>query len=151
MVLTQLETDIAQRRKSAELTQEGLTHEEARPENDKDTRALEQSYLARGQAQRVEELEDAAATLRFMTLADFSDGKAIDMSALVHVVVDDEERAFFIVPVAGGVDVVVEGTKVQLITPASPVGRALLERYEGEELEIRLGERLREFEIVAVK
>ncbi|HWZ89090.1 MAG TPA: hypothetical protein VNW92_09580, partial [Polyangiaceae bacterium] len=31
----------------------GATHEENRPENDKDTRALEQSYLARGQAQRV--------------------------------------------------------------------------------------------------
>lgn len=31
---------------------EGATHEEAKPEDDKDTRALEQSYLARGQAQR---------------------------------------------------------------------------------------------------
>jgi hypothetical protein len=30
----------------------GATHEEAKPENDKDTRALEQSYLARGQAIR---------------------------------------------------------------------------------------------------
>ena len=27
---------------------EGATHEEAKPENNKDTRALEQSYLARG-------------------------------------------------------------------------------------------------------
>jgi len=36
---------------------EGATHEENKPENDKDTRALEQSYLARGQAQRVVELQ----------------------------------------------------------------------------------------------
>ena len=35
---------------------EGATHEEAKPENDKDTRALEQSYLARGQAARIDEL-----------------------------------------------------------------------------------------------
>src|SRR5262249_35036413 len=33
-------------------THAGATHEEAKPENDKDTRALEQSYLARGQANR---------------------------------------------------------------------------------------------------
>ena len=38
---------------------DGATHEENRPENDKDTRALEQSYLARGQAQRVVELQHA--------------------------------------------------------------------------------------------
>ena len=37
---------------------DGATHEENRPENDKDTRALEQSYLARGQAQRVVELQE---------------------------------------------------------------------------------------------
>ncbi|MCE9575491.1 MAG: transcription elongation factor GreAB, partial [Deltaproteobacteria bacterium] len=32
---------------------EGATHAEAKPENDKDTRALEASYMARGQAVRV--------------------------------------------------------------------------------------------------
>ena len=34
-------------------TREAATHAEAKPENDKDTRALEQSYLARGQAMRI--------------------------------------------------------------------------------------------------
>ena len=34
-------------------TARGATHEEAKPEDDKDTRALEQTYLARGQAERV--------------------------------------------------------------------------------------------------
>ncbi|HEX2686728.1 MAG TPA: hypothetical protein VHN14_08920, partial [Kofleriaceae bacterium] len=41
--------DLAQRAHAAAL--EGATHAEARAENPKDTRGLEQSYLARGQAQ----------------------------------------------------------------------------------------------------
>ena len=48
---------------------EGATHEEAKPENDKDTRALEASYLARGQAMRLEELR-AGLKMDRKTLAD---------------------------------------------------------------------------------
>ena len=39
---------------------EGATHEEARPESDKDTRATEASYVARGLAERVSSLEGAS-------------------------------------------------------------------------------------------
>ena len=42
--------DLATLEKAQHATQAAATHEEAKPENDKDTRALEQSYLARGQA-----------------------------------------------------------------------------------------------------
>ena len=41
------------------------THEESRPENDKDTRAIEESYLARGQAKRAAEAEAALQVRAF--------------------------------------------------------------------------------------
>ena len=41
----------------ARATARSATHAEAKQENDKDTRALEETYLAAGQAQRVAELE----------------------------------------------------------------------------------------------
>src|SRR3954463_16179807 len=66
---------------------EGATHEENKPENDKDTRALEQSYLARGQAQRVVELQGELNQLKAMELRSFSAETAIALGALV--VVDD--------------------------------------------------------------
>ena len=47
---------------------EGATHSEARPENDKDTRGLELSYLARGQAQRVAELQIVLGAVSEMRL-----------------------------------------------------------------------------------
>src|SRR3954468_1894740 len=66
---------------------EGATHEENKPENDKDTRALEQSYLARGQALRVVELQGELNQLKAMELRSFSADTAIALGALV--VVDD--------------------------------------------------------------
>src|ERR1700722_19685512 len=55
-LLALLTADLETLERAHRATREGATHEEAKPENDKDTRALEQSYLARGQAARIEEL-----------------------------------------------------------------------------------------------
>lgn len=55
--------DLAVRERAYEGARAGATHEEAKPENDKDTRALEQSYLARGEAARVEEQRTALAEI----------------------------------------------------------------------------------------
>ena len=52
VLLAQLEAALATARAAHKAAVEGATHAEARPENDKDTRGLEQSYLARGVAQR---------------------------------------------------------------------------------------------------
>ena len=59
--------DTARRAHAAAI--EGATHAEAKPENDKDTRGLEQSYLARGQAQRVAELEAGLADVTALAFA----------------------------------------------------------------------------------
>jgi len=56
-----LAADLDVRERAHRAAREGATHEEAKPENDKDTRALEQSYLARGEALRIEELRAGLA------------------------------------------------------------------------------------------
>ena len=40
-----LAADLETLEKAHRATREGVTHEDAKPENDKDTRALEQTYL----------------------------------------------------------------------------------------------------------
>src|SRR5438128_1629706 len=80
----------------------GATDDEARPENDKDTRGLEQSYLARGQAQRVAELEEAVADVDALTLRTFGAGDPIAMSALVTIDEDGERQRVFVAPAGGG-------------------------------------------------
>ncbi len=126
---------------------EGATHPEARAENDKDTRGLEQSYLARGQAQRVAELDAGVADVAAMKLRVFSSDDPVAMSALVVVREDGQDRSYFVAPSGGGN--VLSGD-VQVITPVSPVGRALLGKRVDDIAEVRAGGRVRELELVSI-
>jgi transcription elongation GreA/GreB family factor len=113
---------------------EGATHEDARPENDKDTRALEQSYVARGQAARVRELEVALAETERMPLRVFREDQPIALGAVVVVTEDDAELAFMLAPHGGGCRL----GDVQVVTPQSPMGRALLGKHAGDDCEVTI-------------
>jgi transcription elongation GreA/GreB family factor len=126
---------------------EGATHDEARAENDKDTRGLEQSYLARGQAQRVTELETAVAETTALALRSFGPGAAVAMSALVTVDEDGTEQRFFLAPHGGGT---LLPSGVQVVTPSSPLGRALLGKQLDDEVELRLPGRVRRFIVTEI-
>lgn len=145
-----LHDEIARATVTAERTRKDAVHEEARPENDKDTRALETSYLARGQAQRVVELEDAEKRIAFMEVRDFGPEDPIDLSALILVEEQSESRWYLLAAAGGGRTIVHEGTSIDIVTPQAPLGRALLGRLPGDELELRLGPRVRELSISRV-
>jgi transcription elongation GreA/GreB family factor len=118
----------------------GVTHAEAKPENDKDTRALEQSYLARGQAQRVEALRTAVLEVEAMDVQ-VSDGAKVVLGSLVTVTDDENERAYFVASQGGGVKL--EAGSVQVVTPPSPLGRALIGKRVGDECEVTLAGKIR--------
>jgi transcription elongation GreA/GreB family factor len=126
---------------------EGATHTEARAENPKDTRGLEQSYLARGQAQRVAELSAGVAAVAALAVRGFAETEAIALGALVTVSDDGERKQLFIAPHGGG-SVLAGG--VQVVTPSSPLGRALLGKRLDDEVELRLPGRLRTLLVVAI-
>lgn len=148
LALQQLEEEIQRLTQSARETTKGATHEESRAENDKDTRGLEASYLARGQAMRVEDTVEAQTKLRFMELKAYSDEARIGLGALVTVEVDESSQCLFIAVAAGGLRVDVEGTEVCFVTPASPIGRALLGKEVGDELTLTIAGKRREYEVV---
>jgi hypothetical protein len=150
-LLEQLSSEISRATAAANRSRHDATHEEARPENDKDTRALETSYLARGQAQRVIDLEQAERQVRFMTLRDFGPDDPIDLSALVEVESDGASTWYLIAPAAGGRTVSHAGTNIDVLTPEAPLGRVLIGRVCGEDLELRVGARVRELSILHVR
>jgi transcription elongation GreA/GreB family factor len=133
--------------RSAKDAAEGATHEENRSEGDKDMRATEQSYVARGQAMRAEELAEQLQRLEVMALPPFGEDDAIAPGALVRVRVDGDARLFFVVPWGGGSELEIAGTIVTVITPASPVGRALVGRRAGDDFELAVRGAMREWEI----
>jgi transcription elongation GreA/GreB family factor len=136
---------------SQQETQAGATHEESKPENDKDTRALESSYLARGLARRVGELQDAATLLDALELRTFADEAPIALSALVALEDGEGEvRHYFVAPGGGGLKLDISGTKVAIVTPPSPLGRALIGKRTDDDVELHTPQGRREFSVLSV-
>jgi transcription elongation GreA/GreB family factor len=147
---SKLETELTTMRRAAKDARDAATHEEAKPENDKDTRALEASYLAGAQAARVRELEGALKAIAMMAPLDLA-GKAIQASAVVTLEdADGAETTFFMAPFGGGTILEVDEVSTQVVTPQSPLGKMLLGRAEGDVIEVRGKSGLREMTIVGV-
>ncbi len=146
----QLQRELTTALGSQQRTQTAATHEESRPENDKDTRALESSYLARGQAGRVVELAAAVASLAALSLRPFAKDTPIALSALIEL--DDGQRRnfYFMAPAGGGQSVLVADRALLVLTPNAPLGRALIGRRIGDSVEVRTPQGLREYEVVSV-
>jgi transcription elongation GreA/GreB family factor len=144
-----LAADLATREKSHRAAREGATHEEAKPENDKDTRALEQSYLARGEAARVDELRQALVDVQAMRLRDFGEEDLAGIGALVETENEGEVALAWLAPHGGGVRLA--GGTVQVVTPKSPLGRALVGKRAGDECEVVLAGRTKSLTIVRVE
>jgi transcription elongation GreA/GreB family factor len=146
-LVAQLEAQLATARAAHAAALEGATHPEAKAENDKDTRGLEQSYIARGQARRVAELEGAIDAVKAMRPRTFGDGAPVAISALVVVVEDGDEHRYWIAPHGGGTAL---SGGVSVVTPVSPLGRALLGKHAGDEIELALAGKRRVFEISSI-
>jgi len=141
--------DLDTRERAHRAAREGATHDEAKPENDKDTRALEQSYLARGEAARVEQLRAALTEVRAMKLRGFGETEPAALGALVTLEERGEELVLWLAPHGGGTRLA--GGRVQVVTPQSPLGRAVLGKRAGEEVTVTLAGRVRELSITRVE
>ncbi len=151
---SQLEAELERAQKRAKAAADGATHEENRAEGDKDMRATEASYVARGQAGRASEMEEALVRVAALELLRFKPGARIAVSALVELEHDGKRLHYFLVPAAGGERVRLAGTEIQTLTPQSPLGRALLGLTEGDEAELparQAGEPTRVYEIIKVR
>ncbi|HEX4447935.1 MAG TPA: GreA/GreB family elongation factor [Polyangiaceae bacterium] len=147
-LLRVLGADLAARERAYRSALEAATHQEAKPENDKDTRALEQSYLARGEAARVEELRAGFAEVQALAVAAFDADGPARLGAVVVTEEGDQRTVFFIAPHGGGARLASD--TVQVVTPKSPLGRALLGAKAGEECEVTLAGKLRALAVIAV-
>lgn len=133
-------------------TAEGVTHEDNRPEGDKDMRSTEASYVARGQAMRVRALEDDLAKVVGMTLRGFDDEAPVALSAIVELAGDAGRSTVFVAPAGGGTRLALGGgATLQVVTPASPLGKALVGARAGDEVEVHKGGTIETLEIVAVR
>lgn len=148
---TRLKTEYETLVAAQKATQAGATHEEAKPENDKDTRALEQSYLARGQAERVHQLNNDLLTLGQLRVRSFTDDAPIGLSAIVQLEEENgESHLYFLVPAGAGEELSCSLGSVKAVTPQSPLGRALMGTRLFDDVELRSPKAKRVLSIVAL-
>ena len=134
-IRVELRARLARLAKAACEAHAAATDPGSKAEGKYDTRSLEASYLAAGQARQVDELAEAVRVFESMILPEFAMDDPIDAGALVELDTPDEPTLYLLAPVAGGLSVMHEGREITLLTPASSLYQKLLGLREGDLLE----------------
>lgn len=134
-ILAVLQAELASLTQAAQGSYAAATDPDSRAENKYDTRTLEASYVARGQARRVMELQEAVQA--FTTLSVVPAATAIQLGSLVTLQAPWGEEHVFLGPLAGGTEVRLDGHEIVVITPASALGQKLVGRQIGDTLQLR--------------
>lgn len=151
LIRTKLEMDLKAAIDAAVATYEAATHEESKPENEYDTRGLEASYLAGAQSKRAGEIEELLAICRQMDGRDFTPESPIQTGALVELNLNDRNKTVFILPKGGGMTFEIAGRLVQIITPISPLGQAIVGLTAGDIALVEVSGSSRECEVISIK
>lgn len=149
LIIDRLQADLQIAKDALKASHEAATHAESKAENKYDTRGLEAAYLADGQRRRLNEIETALASYRNLTVRPQGD-EPIKIGALVSLEQNGVGRWLFLGPDAAGLRISAHGTDILVITPYSPLGQALLGRYEGDEVEVQVDGHRQQYEITAI-
>ncbi|MFN3886829.1 MAG: GreA/GreB family elongation factor [Aquabacterium sp.] len=150
-VLERLAEDLLQVEQAARTAHETATHEENIAENKYDTLGLEAAYLATGQARRAEAIRQAIAHWRQFRPRPYDASQGIQLGALVCLVdADDKQQLLFLGPDGGSMQLISGAQPVQVISSASPLGRAMLGKCVGDEVALQVALTRQQFEVLRV-
>jgi hypothetical protein len=139
-LVARLEDELATIAAAARDAHAYATDEQSKSESKYDTRALESSYLAEGQARHAAELQESITALRGMPLRSWTDLEPIALGAYVEIVQGTTSFACFLAPRGGGMEVTLNGQPILVVTPQSPLGRSLLGQLPGTTIRLPAGE-----------
>lgn len=146
-----IQADLEVAKKAALHAYEAAIHEESKPEDPYDTRGLEASYLAGAQSNRAAELEELLAIYRNVDIKEFSKKDIIASTAVIELHSEEGKQTFcLMMPKGGGMSVKFDDKQIQVVTPQSPLGRAMLGKLVGDDIDVRVQNAVREYEIIKV-
>ena len=149
-LLDRVRTDVVKLARVQQDTSDAATHGENRAEHAKDTRATEQSYLARGLAERVEDLRRSQIRLAGLQVRLFGVEDSAALTAVVRIRDEQtgEAQIWWLVPEGGGLEIAWGSETVRTLTPGSPLGRALIGLRVSDEGLYRTPRGERRFEVL---
>ena len=150
-IIERLEIDMDVAIRAAQTAYETATHEENIAENKYDTLGLEASYLAAGQARRVEEIRQSLTLYKTLVLKPFDEARGIQPGDLIVLEsVSGVEQHLFLGPDAAGLKITVDETLITVITAKAPLGQNLLGKFDGDGVEISVNGSRQSFEVMRV-
>ena len=150
--IAQLSSELESMTAAARHAFETATNSEHQARSKYDTFSLESSYLARGQAKRVEALSEAVQQLRTLPVKACDSSALIALGSLVRLKGrGGDERILLFANCAGGEELCVEGGDVMIVTPAAPLGQAIRGKRAGDLVQVRMGAELQSFTVASVE
>jgi transcription elongation GreA/GreB family factor len=131
---------------AARSTKEFATDQEFKAESKYDTRALEASYLASAETQRVEDLK---LELQMLDEIDLETREDISVGALVELIYQGQLRSYFLIPTAGGTILNFQNKTVLVVSVFSPLGAQLLGLKAGDEFEVEGPKDIRHYKVAS--
>jgi transcription elongation GreA/GreB family factor len=150
--MNQLRAELASTTAVAKKSFATATSEEHHAEHKYDTFKLEESFLARGHAKRVEELSNALESLQMLPLKALHKSSLIQLGALVRLKSSaGETRVILFGSAAGGETILVEGEEITIVTAQSPLGQAVLGKTAGDTFKIKIGRNTQTLTVLSVE
>jgi hypothetical protein len=139
LIRSQLDEQFERLMNAAKEARNAATDPGSKAESKYDTRNIEASYLAAGQARQVEQLSQAIEIFQRITLPSYVGQSAAGPGALVEVVIQGESTFFLLVAAAGGLEIDDGEKTITLLSPESLLYQQLLGCGPGQQLERPVG------------
>ncbi|MFB0979887.1 MAG: hypothetical protein QMC62_03095 [Alteromonadaceae bacterium] len=150
-ILAHLEHELIAIKNAANNAHLAATDDQSVAETQYDTLAIEASYLAEGQSRRVDQIQQAKQAIEQLVIRDFEEEMPIALGALVQLKKNSKHKQlFFIAPAAGGFKGILNGQAYTVITPSSPMAKALIGKFIEDEIALMMGINKQQNEIIAV-
>lgn len=99
-------------------------------------------------AARVDDIKKQLLMYKFLPVRPFTSEDVICPGGLVELEINQMRAYYLVVPAGGGLVTRVDGKAIQVITPNSPLGEALLGKKVGDEAEVTVGGKPRHYKVV---
>jgi len=151
-IVEQLERQLETAINASQDAHSSATHSENIADNKYDTLAVEAAYLAHGQSMRISELQETIHLYRNFQRPVFTQESPVRLGALLELEnsVGQLQRVF-IGPAAGGLKIGESPNTITVVTRSTPLGRALLDKYLDDEIELSINSRSEVFVILNIQ
>lgn len=151
-IIKQLESELATAITASQEAHSSATHTENVADNKYDTLALEAAYLAHGQSVRIAELEESIRAYKHFKRLHFDAQSSIQIGALVDLENENGDiTQLFIGPCAGGLCLGEKPNITRVITPATPLGKALLHKSIDDDIELKINHQTQYFTVIDIR